>query len=75
MHLELDKDGAKLAAIRRDFVRMGVDTCCIQVFYHWLKGEGRLPVNWDTVIACLRDMEVHRVVKEIEKVLGGEFTS
>lgn len=68
--LQLDNDGDKMAAIRRDFANMGVEMCCMQVFQHWLKGEGREPVNWSTVKKCLQDMDRFDVVKDIEEIMG-----
>ena len=67
-----DKDGAKLGAIRRDFIQQGVEMCCLQVFLCWVKGEGALPVSWDTVFTCLQDMDMEAVVRDVKKALQEE---
>ena len=68
-----DKDGAKLEAIRRDFIQQGVEMCCLQVFLCWVKGEGALPVSWDTVFTCLQDMgDMDAVVRDVKKALQEE---
>lgn len=72
--LEFDKDGAKCAAIRRDFSHLGVESCCFQVFHHWVRGEGKQPVQWRTIITCLQDMECHAIVRDLRKFLqAGKF--
>jgi hypothetical protein len=70
-----DKDGAKLAAIRRDFIQQGVEMCCLQVFLDWIKGGGALPVSWGTVITCLHDMEMHRLAEDVERAVQEDATS
>lgn len=70
--LELDEDGAKLEAIRRDFIQLGVERCCLQVFLDWVRGEGALPVSWCTVITCLQDMEMHKVARDIKEAFKDE---
>lgn len=71
--LEMDKYGAKLETIRRDFVQQGVEMCCLQVFLCWVKGEDtQQPASWETVLTCLHDMDMNAVVKDIKKALQEE---
>ena len=67
--LELDQDGAKLATIRRDMFHLGAEMCLMQAFILWLRGGGKKPVSWHTVITCLQDMEFHAVVKDLQSIL------
>ena len=67
--LELDNDGRMIDAIKRDFWGVGVDTCCIQAIYHWVRGEGKAPVSWRTLLKCLEDIDCAQVAEEIAKQL------
>ena len=71
--LELDNDGRKIDAIKRDFWGVGVEICCMQAIHHWVRGEGKAPVSWRTLLKCLEDMECAQVAEEIAKQLAGEF--
>lgn len=67
--LELDEDGAKLEAIRRDHIQHGVEKCCLHSLLPWLKGGGKKPVTWNTLLACLQDNEFNKVAKNIKEAL------
>ena len=67
--LELDNDGRKIDAIRRDFGRDGVEICCIQAIYHWVRGEGKDPVTWRTLLGCLKDIDCGQIAEEVRKKL------
>ena len=69
--LELDNDGRKIDAIRRDFWGVGVEICCMQAIHHWVRGEGKGPVSWRTLLKCLEDMECAQIAEEIAKQLEG----
>lgn len=73
--LELDQDGTKLEIIRRDFFHLGSEMCLMQAFLLWLKRGGRQPVNWNTIITCLEDMEFYAVVKDLQKILQPSASS
>ncbi len=70
--LELDRDGAKLAAIRKSFIQLGVETCCSHLFMKWLKEGRKEVVNWKTIFTCLEDIGCNGVVKEIKAKLDGK---
>ena len=72
IYLDLDQDGAKLEAIRRSFVLLGVDICCLQLFILWLREGRKEVVVWDTVFTALENIGSHGVVKEIKAKLEGE---
>lgn len=67
VYLELDKDGGRVLAIRRDFIQHGVEICCLQALHHWLNGEGKQPVTWATLLSCLKDMDCSAVASQIEQ--------
>lgn len=67
--LELDKDGRKIDAIRRDFWGAGVEVCCIQAIHHWVRGEGRSPVTWRTLFKSIEEIECGEIAEEIKKKL------
>ena len=69
--LELDNDGRKIDAIRRDFWGVGVEICCMQAIHHWVRGEGKGPVSWRTLLKCLKDIECAQIAEDIEKQLAG----
>ena len=71
--LELDNDGRKIEAIRRDFWGVGVEICCMQAIHHWVRGEGKAPVSWRTLLKCLEDIECGEIAEEIAKKLEGEL--
>lgn len=67
----LDDDGAQLLAIRRDHIQHGVEKCCLHAILHWLKGEGKTPVCWNTMITCLKEIEQYRDARDIQEALSG----
>lgn len=69
--LELDNDGRKIDAIKRDFWGVGVEICCMQAIHHWVRGEGKGPVSWRTLLKCLEDIECAQIAEEIAKQLEG----
>lgn len=75
VYLELDRDGARLAAIKRSNIQLGVETCCMQMFMVWLREGKRELVNWGTIFTCLEDIGSKAVVKEITKNLASKSTS
>ena len=71
--LELDNDGRKIDAIRRDFWGAGVEICCMQAIHHWMRGEGKGPVSWRTLLRCLDDIECSEIAEEIRmKLIEGK---
>lgn len=67
--LELDEQGGRVETIRRDFVQHGVEKCCLQALRLWLKGEGKKPISWATLLGVLRDIECSAVAKDIQQYL------
>ena len=67
--LELDEQGGRVEAIKRDFVQHGVEKCCLQALRLWLRGEGKKPISWATLLGVLRDIECSAVAKDIQQYL------
>ena len=67
--LEFDDTGHKIQVIRRDHWGFGALACCMQALQMWLRGEGRQPVTWKTLIECLIDIEHSQVAKDIKDYL------
>ena len=59
-----DDDGDKIAAIEKE---LRGDASCInrQVFRLWLKGKGRQPVTWATLVSVLQDIGLARLAQDI----------
>ena len=70
--LELDNDGRKIDSIKRDFWGVGVEICCMQAIHHWVRGEGKRPVSWRTLLKCLEDIDCAQIAEEITKELAGK---
>ncbi len=71
--LELDDDGHKIDTIKRDCWGLGVQTCCLQAFQLWLKGKGKQPVTWATLVGCLEDVGYNTLADEIQEKLHLEY--
>ena len=67
--LEVDDEGQRIAVIRRDLWGLGSEACCMQALQLWLRGEGRQPVSWKTLIECLDDMEYINLARSIRENL------
>ena len=46
-----------------------VKSACIDMLGQWLKGEHRQPVTWQTVIDCLRELDLKVVANDLESIL------
>ena len=69
IQLELDERGAKIGAIRTDFIQHGVEKCCLQALLCWIRGEGAQPVSWAKLLAVIKDIQLPAVSREIEAAL------
>jgi len=41
-----------------------------EILEQWLQGRGRMPVTWQTLITCLRDMKIIVLADDIESSLS-----
>ena len=45
------------------------ETSCTEILDHWLKGNGRTPVIWKTLLEALRDCAFMQLADDLEKAL------
>ena len=62
-----DGNGDLIAAIEKEQGKSASDINR-QVFRLWLKGKGRQPVTWATLVAVLHDIGLVKLAKDIETV-------
>ena len=46
----------------KDHVQINID-----ILRRWINGEGRLPVSWETLTACLRDTGLSKLADDIQQ--------
>ena len=68
MFLLQDHDLSKVSALERTWQRASLPICR-DIMKEWLQGKGKLPVTYATLLHCLRDADLHSLVKDIEDVL------
>ena len=44
----------------------------VEILRQWLQGKGRIPVTWQTLIACLRDSHLNVIANAVERTLPGQ---
>ena len=62
-----DDDGDKITAIEKELGKSALDINR-RVFRLWLKGKGRQPVTWATLVAVLQDIGLARLAQDIAAV-------
>lgn len=65
--LILEDDGDRVEALQREF-RERVEDINREVFCLWLKGNGRKPVSWSTLVSVLHDIGQTELASNIAKV-------
>jgi len=45
------------------------EASCTEIFDHWLKGNGRTPVTWKTLLETLRDCDFMQLADDLEEAL------
>ena len=45
------------------------ETSCTEILDHWLKGNGRTPVTWKTLLEALRDCSFMQLADDLEEAL------
>ena len=61
-------NSAVVAAIARDNFHK-CEPACMDMFGRWLNGSARQPVNWETLIAALRDCKLKKLEAELDLAL------
>ena len=70
--LDFDHIGEKLDQIKAEGLHEGPTVCCRNMFQHWLKGNGRQPASWETLIELLEDFEQPMLVHQIKYALTNQ---
>lgn len=64
--LQFDLDD--INRIKRDNLSRS-NLSCREMFSLWLKGEGRQPADWETLIKALREAEFSELAEELQSIL------
>jgi hypothetical protein len=65
--LLMDDDGDCITAIAKE-LRGNAADINLEILRLWLKGKGRRPVTWATLVAVLQDIGLEKLAKNIEAV-------
>jgi hypothetical protein len=65
--LLLEDDGDQVAAIEKEMGKKASDINR-EILRLWLKGQGRQPVTWATLVTVLQDIGLEKLAKDIETV-------
>ena len=63
-----DKGGECMSAIENECMRNAEDIN-FQVLKLWLRGKGREPVTWDTLVSVLQDIGLQKLARDIKSTL------
>ena len=47
------------------------EPCCRKMFGEWLDGNGRKPVNWQTLITALKEADFSELASELQNIICG----
>ena len=47
------------------------EPCCRKMFGEWLDGNGRNPVNWQTLITALKEADFSELASELQNIICG----
>ena len=62
-----DDDGDQIFAFEKEQMKNAVDICR-QIFMWWLKGKGKQPVTWSTLVTVLQEMDLNQLARNIADV-------
>ena len=65
-NLDFDKCGTKLRSIEKS--RKEPEECCVEVFYHWLLGNG-IQCSWGNVIQILNDCDRRALANKLSSCM------
>ena len=66
--LALHFEGHVLEIVRRDHT-FDCMAQCRTILYRWLSGEARSPVNWETLVTSLKEIQFTLLAEGLEAVL------
>ena len=64
LHFDLDE----IKCIKKDNHYITNPSCC-EMFNLWLKGNGRRPADWETLIKALREAEFSELAEDVQTIL------
>lgn len=64
-----DADGNRVKTIEW-FQRYDSERIVTDILNQWLKGKGRRPESWNTLLTCLRHIDLHTLADDIKKARG-----
>jgi len=67
----LDDSGGNRVRGIEIFRQSHPDTIISDILQDWLKGKGRRPETWSTLLECLRNTRLHALADNLEYVLDG----
>ena len=59
-----DDNGAKICALQKKLMKNATDICR-QVLMLWLKGMGKQPVTWSTLVTVLQESDLNQLAQNI----------
>ena len=68
MAQRLDFSEPEVIIIRRSHPN-DVESACTDMFERWLAGEHRQPVTWQTVVDCLKELDLNVVASDLDNIL------
>ena len=69
--LDFDDDGTELDIIDKQH-RLDPKACCRAMFQHWLKGNGKTPHTWRTIVKLIKDADRETLADEIETLFASK---
>ena len=68
--LEFDNDGRALDCIEKKCGRDDPEACYRQMMRKWIRGSGKQPASWRTLVRLLREFGDNVLAKDIEDALA-----
>ena len=64
-----DKNGVEVKNIKL-YKRDHPVHITVEILHEWLQGKGRMPVTWQTLVECLRDIDLNVLADKIDHSLS-----
>ena len=64
-----DETGARISAIETQHLK-NAQEINLEVFKSWIKGEGRKPISWNTLVTVLREIKLNALADKINSTLN-----
>ena len=67
------EDGNEVRIIENNYYRDSKGIV-VEIFHHWLNGNGRQPTTWSTLVECLQDSDLNALADCINSVITSTLT-